>query len=221
MKCETWCVTSLKYLYNKSLSWNTASYKPSVTMVWLAEIIYDNKSVVWLGEDRTKFMQSKSNLETNPSDILSNEITGTLSLYQYNWDQIVALHLDFKQACTTLWWLIIFVAVQANITRVNSTYYSDLNLVFHGEVSDEDQGSSDLCRIVHNWLRFITQSLVFLWIIKILIVAKGRISPLAAHTSLGQARGFRSHSVYAGVQSQNVHREGHGLGDLSAFVACG
>lgn len=117
--------------------------------------------MVWLGEDRMKFMQSKGNLETNPSDILSNEITSTLSLYHCNWDQIVALHLDLKQACATLWWLIIFVAVQTNITRVNRTYYSGLNLFFCDEVSDGDQWRFDLRTIALNWLGHLTHSLHF------------------------------------------------------------
>lgn len=51
--------------------------------------------------------------------------------------------------------------MQASVTRVNRTYYSDLNLVFHCKVSQENQGSFDLCTIVHNWLRCITQSLHF------------------------------------------------------------
>lgn len=51
--------------------------------------------------------------------------------------------------------------MQANITRVNRTYYLDLNLVFHGEVSDGDQEGSDLCTIAHSWLRCITWSLHF------------------------------------------------------------
>lgn len=135
---------------------------------------------------KKKKVSSKGNLKTIPSDILSNEITGTWILYQYNWDQIVALHLDFKQACTALWWLILFVAVQPNITRVNRSYYSDLNLVFHGEVGDGDQESSVLGTTVHNCLRCVTRSLNFLWSIKILITAKGRLILLAAHTVLQQ-----------------------------------
>lgn len=115
---------------------------------------------MWYGwEDRTKSVASKGKLETNPSDILPNEITGTWILYHYNWDQIVALHLDFQQACATLWWLILFVAVQPNITRVNRSYYSALNLVFRGEVVDGDQGSSVLCMTVLNCLRCIRWSL--------------------------------------------------------------
>lgn len=51
--------------------------------------------------------------------------------------------------------------MQASVTRVNRTYYSDLNSVFHCEVTQEDQGSFDLCTVVHNWLRCITQSLHF------------------------------------------------------------
>lgn len=169
--------------------------------------------MVWLrgqGKKKKK-VSSKGNLKTIPSDILSNEITGTWILYQYNWDQIVALHLDFKQACTALWWLILFVAVQPNITRVNRSYYSDLNLVFHGEVGDGDQESSVLGTTVHNCLRCVTRSLNFLWSIKILITAKGRMILLAAHTVLQQELPAQAPDV----QSHSFSREGHGLRALS------
>lgn len=44
---------------------------------------------------------------------------------------------------------------------------------------------------------------------------------MAAPISLERAGAFRSRSVYATVQSQNVHTEGHGLGAFSAGVAGG
>lgn len=51
--------------------------------------------------------------------------------------------------------------MQANITRVNRTDYSNLNLVFCGEVSDGDQGRFDLDTIALDQLSRITQSLRF------------------------------------------------------------
>lgn len=111
--------------------------------------------------------------------------------------------------------------MQANITRVNRTYYSDLNLVFHCEVSKGDQGSSDLYTIVCDWLRCITRSLHFPPKHQDIDYCQRQLSPLAAHLLLEQAGAFRSCPVYAVVKSQNVRTEGHGHGDLSAGVAGG
>lgn len=171
---------------------------------------------MWCGwEDRTKFVQSKGNLEANPSDILSNAITGTWILYQYNWDQIVALHLDFKQACTTLWWLILFVAVQPNITRVNRSYYSALNLVFHGEVGDGDQGSSVLCTTVCNCLRCLTRSLNFPPKHQDIDHCQRHAGSIGS-SHIAAAGAPSPGSVCAAVQSHSASREGHGLGGLPA-----